>query len=80
MHKYSELGLPYAKAAKLYVENGGRWVLHVWTGVPASDTQARATLEKALDVLMADHKGYSEYVVHSEGADDASPQRREAPR
>jgi hypothetical protein len=72
MHREVELNLPHVKAAKLYVEAGGQWILHVWTGLSSTDNEALHALYHDLDGLIGKETGYTAYVVHPEDADNAT--------
>ena len=64
MHQIVELNLPHAMEGKLYLEEGGRRVLHVFAGLSADDLEAIERLKKSLAKRVGGLHGYDECVVH----------------
>ena len=63
--------MPYVTSAKVYVENGGSWVLHVWTELFSTDSEKIHTLNNSLNSLLGTTTGYTTYVVHLRDSDNA---------
>jgi len=72
MHKNVELNIAHVTAAKLYVEDGGKWILHIWTDLSSADQVPMLALKYALDDLMGKETGYTTYVIHHKDSADAS--------
>ncbi len=64
MHREVELNLSHVKATKLYVEAGGQWILHVWTDLLSTESEALTVLRRDLDGLIGRETGYSAYVLY----------------
>lgn len=60
MHREVELNLRHVRSAKLYVEYGGQWILHVWTDLSSADARAFRALEHSLRGLMGRETGYND--------------------
>jgi hypothetical protein len=64
MHQEAELNLPHVSSTKVYVEAGGKWILHVWTDLLSIEREALDALEHGLDGIIGRETGYTAYVVH----------------
>jgi hypothetical protein len=72
MYQEAELNLPRVSSAKVYVEAGGKWILHAWTDLLLIDKGALESLEHALDGLIGRETGYTAYVVQPKHAANAN--------
>jgi hypothetical protein len=64
MHQIVELGLRHAPQGNLYLEDGGRRVLHVFPDLSSEDAQALADLRTELEKLVGGLHGYDECIIH----------------
>jgi hypothetical protein len=71
MHQEAELNLPHVSSAKVYVEAGGKWILHVWTDLLSTDRGPLDALKHALDGLIGRETGYTAYVVYPKDSANA---------
>jgi hypothetical protein len=63
VHRDVELNLPHAKTGKLYIEEDGRWVVHVFPDLASTDDGAQA-LAHGLDSKIGRETGYDSYKIH----------------
>ena len=66
MHQDVALGLPHAREGKVYLEDGGCRVLHVWPQIDQEDVTAVAALRQELDGLLGGLHGYDRIELHME--------------
>ncbi|HTV34753.1 MAG TPA: hypothetical protein VME69_16950, partial [Methylocella sp.] len=71
LHQIVNLNLPHAQERKLYLENGGRRVLHVFPDLLYSETQKLEALRDSLNKLLGGLHGYDECIVHTKDKSDA---------
>jgi hypothetical protein len=62
-HRDVELDLPRAKTGKLYIDENGRWVVHVFPDLASTDDEAQ-DLARALAGRMGRDTGYDGYQFH----------------
>ncbi len=71
MHRDIELNRPHVKTAKLYIEAGDQWVLHVWTDISSTDNEALDEFSRDLDDLIGRETGYTSIRIYPECAENA---------
>ncbi len=64
MHQDVALNLSHAREGKLYLEDGGRRVLHVWSDLSQEDAKALSGLRAELAKLVGGLHGYDGIVLH----------------
>ena len=69
MHKVIALNHPYAKEGDVYLEAGGRRVLHVFPDLP--ECAAIISLRSELTKRAGRDAGYDDVIVHTIGETDA---------
>jgi hypothetical protein len=72
MHKDIHLDIPHVTSAQLYVEDEGRWVLHVWTELSSAEETAVSNLRRALEGLIGRRTGYDACDLHLKDSVDAT--------
>ena len=72
LHQVIELGLPHIVEAKLYLEDGARRIIHVWTDLSADHIAEIAALREALRKLQQDDPlNYDGFWFYLKGSVDA---------
>jgi len=64
MHKAIPLNLPYATEGQLYLEDGGRRVLHVFPDLRPDQTAELATLRAALAKRVGPRGDYDGFIIN----------------